>query len=283
MLEADSHQNTAEERQLQIEARYLQREAFDAHDFPAAGVNRTADYLELAALRNAQRRRHLNEVPDPLNEQFGELTERERQTLEAIGINRLNQNDQSGTPKPLLMPDIIEHSHETGASPNARQSDTNTTITSSASPAPQNYRQSESIQEYMRQRSLEHNPERNRTSARSFQPRRRSSVVISNTTTLERQAIQQRSTGESSRYDRLIRASTGQGRLATSRYDYLSPQTLESVRALIRDGVLDDEALARVEASVDSASSRPTWRSRRDLDGGVGTMGIGWSPDGRHL
>ena len=373
MSELEDAQNTVEERTLQIEARFLQqqREALDAHNFPAA-INRTADYLELAAQRTAQRRRHLDEGTDPSSEHFHELTERERQVMEAIGISRLQQNEQPGTGISQRMPYSVEYSHALGTSSTTRQSElSNTDTTSSATPPalPQNNRQMESIREYIRQRSLEHNLERTRTGTRSYQPRRRSSVVISNSNShnrpssshsssltpigqaaptlsrspsrlasnttnpnantnatlapptftstngdpwqtisdaitlsntapsdsvsahreheeartpgLERQSVQQRPPEALSRYDRLLRASNPQGHLTASRYDYLSPQTLDSVRALMRDGMLDDEAVARIEATASFV--RPAGRSRREIDGGVGTMGVGWSRDGRNL
>ena len=373
MSEMEDAENTPEEWQMQIETRFLQqqREALDAHNYPAA-INRTADYLELAAQRTAQRRRHLNDGTGSLSEHFGELSERERQALEAIGISRLQQSEQSGRGSSHRTPYSVAYSHALGTGSNTRQPELNSAnTTSSATPPalPQTYRQMESIREYIRQRSLEHNLERTRTSTRSYQPRRRSSVVISNahannqvssshsssltpigqatptlstspsrlasttantstntnstlapptftstngdpwqtisdamaptgttpsetvplrreqeearTPGLERPSLQPRPSEASSRYDRLLRASNPQGRLTASRYDYLSPQTLDSVRALMRDGVLDDEAMARIEATADLV--RPVWRSRRDIDGGVGTMGVGWSRDGRNL
>ena len=373
MSEMEDAQNTVEERNIQIEARFLQqqREALEAHNFPAA-INRTTDSLELTAQRTAQRRRHLDEGNDPLSEHFGELTERERQTIEAIGISRLQRNEQPGTGSSQRTPYSVDYSHAFGTGSTTRQSEpNNTNTTSSVTPQtlPQNYRQMESIREYIRQRSLEHNLERTRTGSRSYQPRRRSSVVISNSNShnrpssshssslrpigqaaptlsrspsrltsdtanpnansnatlapptftsligdpwqtisdamalpntapseavparreheeartpgLARQSVQQRPSEALSRYDRLLRASNPQGHLTASRYDYLSPQTLDSVRALMRDGMLDDEAVERIEANAPWI--RPSLRSRRDIDGGIGTMGVGWSRDGRNL
>ena len=334
IIDADMDEDTAEQRQMQIEARFLRQEARNHPDYPAA-INHTADYIELAARRNAQRPRHLHEETGPLIELHRELNEFERQTLEAVGRSRLALDEQPTT----------------------------------ASAAVQSSRQAENRREYFRQRGPEH-PDRIRTGTRSYQPRRRSSVVISNSNVhnqsssshpsnlapigtatptlsaspsrlvstatasvnnaattpptftatdgdpwqtisdamvptsaaptetsrlrheveetrsriLERQAFQQRPSEALSRYDRLLRASNPHGRLAASQNDYAvtTRQTLDSVRALARDGILDGEqlAMARMEPP---AGYRPAWRSRRELDGGVGTMGIGWSRDGRNL
>ena len=335
IIDADIDEDTAEQRQMQIEARFLRQEARNHPDYPAA-INHTAEYLELAARRTAQRRRHPHEDNDPVSEFHGELSEFERQALEAVGRSRLALDEQPTT----------------------------------ASAAVQSSRQAENRRESIRQRGLEHSDRTRTGGTRSYQPRRRSSVVISNTNVnnqpssshpsnlapigtatptlsaspsrlvstatasannaattpptftategdpwqtisdamvpsstaptgtsrlrrgfeetssrmLERQAFQQRPSEALSRYDRLLRASNPHGRLAASQNDYTTTarQTLDSVRALARDGILDGEqlAMARVEHM---AGHRPAWRSRRELDGGVGTMGIGWSRDGRNL
>ena len=378
MFDADIDEDTAEQRQLQIEARFLQqrREILDNRDSPAA-INRTADYLELAAQRTAQRRRQLHEGAESLGENYMELSEPERQALEAVGISRLPLNPQPSTGTSQRTPYSMNYSQGLGTNSSTRQPNpnpnpnpaTSTGPSTGASASAQTSRQADSIREYIRQRGLEH-LDRTRTGTRSYQPRRRSSVVISNTNAnnqsssshpsslapigtatptlsaspsrlasttvasdtntttapptfsatggdpwqtisdamapsgtaptetsrlrreyeeararvLERQAFQHRPSEQLSRYDRLLRSANPQGRLATSQNDYTaSPaQTLDSFRALARDGVIDGEqlAMARMETP---AAYRPGWRLRRDLDGGVATMGVGWSHDGRNL
>jgi len=375
MLDADVDEDTAEQRQMQIEARFLQREGLDHPDYPAA-INRTADYLELAARRTALRRRHLHEGTDALDENFMELSESERQTLEAVGRSRL----------PLTGSPSAGTAQRTPYSMNYSQTSTNRASNSTPTPNPnpttstgastgalastQSSRQADSIREYIRQRGLEH-LDRTRTGTRSYQPRRRSSVVISNTNAnnqsstshpsnlapigtatptlsaspsrlastmtasvsntaaipptfnavggdpwqtisdamapsgtapaetsrlrreyeearvrvLERQALQQHPPESLSRYDRLLRASNPQGRLAASQNDYNAnaAQTLDSVRALARGEVHDGEQLASSRMEAPAIYTRPMWRSRRDLDGGLSTMGVRWSHDGRNL
>ena len=240
----------------------------------------------------------------------------------------------------------------------ARTSETHAQSRSSSSSTPPPGRQ-ETIRDFIRQRSLEHNLERSRASARSYQPRRRSSVIISNTnhsnqyssshasslapigtatptlsaspsrlsstvadntssitnvqqptststngdpwqTISDVMAATNRSHGESSRlrrehddsrarllerqsvnrqseqlnrHDRLLRTSNPQ-RYRSTQYDYtINPQTLESARALIRDGVLNEDLIM---SRIERANVRP----RAD---GVYTMGIGWDAEGRNL
>lgn len=396
MIDADTDDNTTEQRQMQIEARFLRQEARDNPDYPAA-INRTADYLELAARRTAQRRRHLHDGNEALSEFYGELSESERQTIDAIGRSRLAPDEQLNAANPERAPHSMNYSQALGISADSRQSNSNAGTTpaisnggsTDASAGGQTSRQADSIREYIRQRGLE-SLDRTRTGTRSYQPRRRSSVVISNTNvnnqsssshpsslapigtatpTLsaspsrlastvtasasnpttnpptfsasggdpwqtisdamvpsstapaqtsrlrrefeetrsrilerqglhqqfeetrnrlsermpERQAAQQRSSDALSRYDRLLRASTPQTRLAVSQNEH-NPTTaqLDSLRALTREGILDGEqfVMGRIDTNT---IYRPAWRSRRELDAGVGTMGIGWSRDGRNL
>ena len=379
MLDADMDEDTAEQRQMQIEARFLQREGLEHPDYPAA-INRTADYLELAARRTAQRRRHLHEGTDELDENFMELSESERQTLEAVGRSRLPLTGSPSAGTPQRTPYSMNYSQALGTSstnrpsnstPNPNPNPANSTgVSAGALASTQSSRQADSIREYIRQRGLEH-LDRTRTGTRSYQPRRRSSVVISNTNVnnhsssshpsnlapigtatptlsaspsrlasttaasasntattpptfsatggdpwqtisdamapsgtaptetsrlrreyeearvrvLERQALQQRPPESLSRYDRLLRASNPQGRLAASQNEYNanSVQALDSARALARGEVLDGEQLTSGRMEVPAVYTRPMWRSRRDLDGGLSTMGVRWSHDGRNL
>lgn len=363
MVDADIDDDTAERRQMEIEARFLRQEARDNTDNPAA-INRTADYLELAARRTAARRRHAHlDGGSALDEFRGELSESERQTLEAVGRSRLPLDSQPSTGTSQRNPYSMTYSQA------ARQLNLGTSTGGTAGSA-QASRQADSIREYIRQRSLEHQPDRNRTGSRSYQPRRRSSVVISNTNVnnqsssshpsslapigtatptlsaspsrlpsttvpsssndttapptfsatggdpwqtisdamlptaqevmasaaapevtrhrldreyedarariLERHVLQQRPSSDSlNRHDQLLRGSN-------------ASQNFDSERALIalaREGALERNslALARIEARVEPDRYRPAWRSRRELDGGVRTMGVGWSRDGRNL
>ena len=352
----DAGDHIAEERQMEIQARFImhQREAVAAQNYPAT-ISHTADYLEAAAAQTARRRRILSEnqasVRDALAD-FSEdsaLTDRERQTLEAM-IGRTSSRDSDGTTTGSSQwnPYSMNYTYDANISPSARPSDTQGSLHAPSSGNPQSGRQ-ETIRDFIRQRSLEHNLERNRLGSRSLQPRRRSSVVISNSThnyqpssshpsslapigtatptlsaspsrlasaTSENNSSVQQPTftstngdpwqtisdamapassaiAESSRlrrerdesrarllerqsehfnrHDRLLRTSNPQ-RFRSTQYDYtINPQTLESARALIRDGVLNDDLVM---------GQRTHTRLRAD---GVHTMGIGWDVDGRNL
>lgn len=352
----DAGDHIAEERQMEIQARFImhQREALAAQNYPAT-ISHTADYLEAAAAQTARRRRILSEnqasVRDALAD-FSEdsaLTDRERQTLEAM-IGRTSSRDSDGTTTGSSQwnPYSMNYTYDANISPSARPSDIQGSLHSPSSGNPQSGRQ-ETIRDFIRQRSLEHNLERNRLGSRSLQPRRRSSVVISNsthnyqpssshpsslapigtatptlsaspsrlasTTSENTSSVQQptftstngdpwqtisdamapassaiaessrlrrerdesrarlleRQSEHFNRHDRLLRTSNPQ-RFRSTQYDYtINPQTLESARALIRDGGLNEDLVMGQRTHV---------RLRAD---GVHTMGIGWDADGRNL
>ena len=360
ILACDDTDRTAEERQMEIQARFImhQREALANQNYPAA-IGHTADYLEAAAAQSARRRRLLSEnqagVRDALSD-FSEdstLTERERQTLEAmIGRTSSRDSDGNSTGSPQWNPYSMNYTYGGEDAPRPRASDMHGSSHSPSSNTTSPGRQ-ENIRDFIRQRSLEHNLERNRLGSRSYQPRRRSSVVISNTnhnshsssshpqslapigtatptlsaspsrlasTTTENlsssrpptftstngdpwqtisdamappgpsnnespRARRERERDESrarfierqaeqfSRHDRLLRAANPQ-RFRSTQHDYaINPQMLDSARALIRDGVLNEEL---VMGRIERANVRPRAE-------GVHTMGIGWDAEGRSL
>ncbi|KAL8796406.1 MAG: hypothetical protein Q9195_001313 [Heterodermia aff. obscurata] len=339
---------TAEERQMEIQARFImrQREALAAQNYPAA-----IDYLEAAAAQSARRRRMIGETQAGTRDvlaDFNEdsfLTERERLTL--------SRDEDNVTGNSQWNPYSLNYAYGAETASSARPSSHSP---SSNTPPPG---RQENIRDFIRQRSLEHNLERNRPGSRPYQPRRRSSVVISNTnhnsqspsshpsnlapigagtptlsaspsrlastntesaaslhnnqqtlTTstdsdpwqtisdamapadptnaesshlrreydesrtrlLERQSLH-RPSDHLNRHDRLLRTSNPQ-RFRSAQYDYpMNPQTSDSARALIREGVLN-------EGLVMSGIERNSVRPRAD---GVFTMGIGWDTEGRHL
>lgn len=367
----DDDERAAEERQMEVSARFImhQRAALAAQNYPAA-ISHTADYLEAAAAQSARRRRILSEnqasVRDSLAD-FSEdntLSERERYTLDAmIGRTTASREpDRASTEFPQWAPYSMNYSRGNESTGLARSSDVHGSSQSSlttTSIVPPTGRQ-DSIRDYIRQRNLEHNIERNRAASNSYQPRRRSSVVVSSAShaphspshpsglapigtstptlstspsrlaststenassvatnqptvastngdpwqtisdvmapanaphvetsrlrrehdesrarVLERQAFHRQS-DHLNRHDRLLRISNPQ-RVRSTQYDYaIAPQTLESARALIREGVLDEEL---VMGRIDRANYRP----REDRAEGVHTMGIGWDAEGRNL
>ena len=171
----DSH-STAEQRVLEIEARFIQRhrEALEAQDHLAA-VNHAANFMELAAERRRIEREAREGGTAALREEHNSLTESERQMLDTIRMSRFRENEQERadaahqTPYSVnYVPTSADGLVDAGSSSNNSSSISQNT--------PQSSRGTGSIQDYMRQRSLD----RSRAGERTYQPRRRSSVVISN-------------------------------------------------------------------------------------------------------
>ena len=138
-VEVEEHDTTSEQRQLEIERRFVERhrEALEAQDQLAA-VIRTANNVELAAER---RRLERDATAAPAS--------RERQLIDSIGLQRLQGSHSISSEIPPAAPISVNYN------------------TSS----PQN-RSTASIHDFMRQR------EEYRLNDR---PRRRNSIVISNT------------------------------------------------------------------------------------------------------
>ena len=158
---SDLEEATLEQRQMEIEAILIRRhrDALEAQDSPVP-VSHGAEYIEFPTRRdNSHEARE--EEPSFAREEDVRLTEGERHVLNAIRTSRL--------PEHLATTFGINYNN-----PRAERS---------AEPAQtiaQNSfllnREIGSIHEYMRQRNLD----RNRNGERPYQPRRRSSVVISN-------------------------------------------------------------------------------------------------------
>lgn len=173
----ESHSDA--ERVLEIEARFVQRhrEALEAQDHLAA-VNHAANFMELAAERRRIEREAREGGTSALREELNSLTESERQMLDTIHMSRIQENEQERgdaahqTPfsvnySPTSAEGIVDAQLSLGSSNNSSSISQN---------ALQSSRGAGSIQDYMRQRSLD----RPRAGERTYQPRRRSSVVISN-------------------------------------------------------------------------------------------------------
>ena len=164
-VEVEDYNTTSEQRQLEIERRFLERhrEALEAQDQLAA-VSHTADYLELAA-----ERRRLEREVDATSRDLHALTESERQLVDSIGLRRpQGRNNDSSSTSPT---------GPTSVNYTPSRSTEAQTWTGLPSPTPSSNIQSRStasINEFMRLR----NWERARQSDRAYQPRRRSSVVI---------------------------------------------------------------------------------------------------------
>lgn len=164
----DLEEVTLEQRQMEIEAILIrrQRDAPEAQDFPGA-VNHDAEYVEFPT-----RRENLHEAredePYLAREEEIPLTEGERLVLNALRTTRIQGNDLGLSDHPPT-PFSINYSNLTAE----RSVEPAQSVTQNSFPL---NREIISIPEYARQRNLE----RNRNGDRSYQPRRRSSVVISN-------------------------------------------------------------------------------------------------------
>ena len=163
-IELQDQVNAQEQRQSEIEMQFLESpdEALSAQDHLAAVTN-IADYMEYAADRRQRERNGLNNEIQALRSDTHRLTDVERQMIDAIGLRRLSATNVD-PPTPTSV------NYSSGAN----------RFEPSSTPWNASGRQTASIAEYMRQRNLERPrplPER------STQPRRRNSIVISNSNT----------------------------------------------------------------------------------------------------
>ena len=165
-MEIEDYNTTSEQRQLEIERRFLERhrEALEAQDHLAA-VSHTADYLELAA----ERRRLEREALAATSRDLHAFTESERQLVDSIGLRRPQGSNNDSSSTSPTGPTSVNYTPSRNTEAQS--------WTGLPSPTPSSNIQSRStasINEFMRLR----NWERARQSDRAYQPRRRSSVVI---------------------------------------------------------------------------------------------------------
>ncbi|KAL8997580.1 MAG: hypothetical protein Q9169_003198 [Polycauliona sp. 2 TL-2023] len=175
VTDLEDGQTTSEQRQLQIERRFLQRhrDALNAQN-DLANVSHVADYIELSTARRRLQRDTAAEIPGERND----LTETERQMLDSIRISRAQENGHSslepGAPR-LVSIDYFNDQNPDSSEPRfnpqqpARSSNDSSASAQSA--------RADNTRDTMRRSHLD----RSRPVERgTYQPRRRSSVVISN-------------------------------------------------------------------------------------------------------
>ena len=203
-------QDTLQQRQSDIEQRFLQshREAMETQNYLAAMTN-TASHLDYTAERRQSETEMLNSEVQALAESANRLTESQRRVIESIGLRYAQANNASpsnSTIRPINVDSTAISSSRDGAtSVSSAQSPLATTLAanrlslrentegissntdnslssshSAYSPVgrEQQLHRTASIAEYVHQRNRERERERQRTIDR--QPRRRSSIVISN-------------------------------------------------------------------------------------------------------
>ena len=154
----EEYDTTSEQRQLEIERRFVERhrEALQAQDQLAA-VIRTTNNVELAAERRRTER-----------DAAAAQASRERQLIDSIGLRRLQGSHSISSSNLTTAPISVSYNSSSTGRTESRE----WRGPPSPSSNPQN-RSIASIHDFMRQR------ERSRLNDRSYQPRRRSSVVMS--------------------------------------------------------------------------------------------------------
>lgn len=310
--DVDASLSTAEQRELEIEARFM-REFLSGR---ADAVSHAADYMGL----QAERRRSLYGSGQRGMREASpyDLSEAERQILDSLRQTRERVLERERAEAASQSPFSVNYLTSGSTTRNSRDSDD---VLSSSLSIPQDARSTTSLREYMRERNLE----RTRThNDRSYQPRRRSSVVISNSNTSSNAPSSSSSTlapiGTGAPY---LSASPSRLPATTAVASSLDPwQTI----SLAMSAVLPSDLAARVRR--DQLQAIGTMRSQRsglsaesydgardggatgegDVDryeveiprrlaalttqngasgsrGGAGlkTMGLGWSGDGRNM
>ncbi|KAL8952268.1 MAG: hypothetical protein Q9222_001799 [Ikaeria aurantiellina] len=175
LTELSRNQNISEDAQLETERRFLQhqREAVDAQR-DLANVSQVAEYIELSAAR-----RRLQRDSAASTGEYDHLTENERQMLDSIRTDDSQENNNSdpvhdSQHRPFSV--NYPRDHVPDPSENRLRTQLPTPSSNSSSSSAQLARL-DSMRDSMRRNHLD----RARTADRStYQPRRRSSVVISN-------------------------------------------------------------------------------------------------------
>ena len=173
LVDVDDEYTAAEQRELEIEARFIQRhrEALDAQDHLAA-VSHAADYMELAAERRRLQRDSDDAVRSPiLDTSLHGLSEGERQVLESLRIERQRHAERGlGTQESNDHPFSVHYLQPS----RTRDGEFPSAISAAATYTTR-------IQQYIQERNFERNSERAPPpNLRAYEPRRRSSVVMSN-------------------------------------------------------------------------------------------------------
>lgn len=171
VVDLDDGHSTAEQRELEIERRFLQRqrEALNAQN-DLSSVGHVADYIEFSAAR-----RRLQRDTAPIPGEFNDLTDSERQMLDSLRSNNFQGNLNPDTQRDLRRPFSVSYLHDQNLGPPEAH------IRAHSPPSSSGERVSAQLARLSRMRDASRgdHPERSRTYDRgSYQPRRRSSMVI---------------------------------------------------------------------------------------------------------
>ncbi|KAL8735216.1 MAG: hypothetical protein Q9166_001092 [cf. Caloplaca sp. 2 TL-2023] len=172
-------QTTSEQRQLEIERRFLQRhrEALNAQN-DLANVSHVADYIELSAARRRLQRDTAAAIPG----EFNDLTENERQMLDSIRTSTSRENDRPNLEHDSQRPFSRNYFNDQNPDPSEPRFNPQIPALPPSSPsASAQLARLDSMRDSMRDTMRRNHLDRSRTAERgTYQPRRRSSVVISN-------------------------------------------------------------------------------------------------------
>lgn len=311
LLDVDATLTTSEQRELEIEARFMRGILSGRAD----AVNHAAEYMDL---QDERRRSLYGSGQQGARESSPyDLSEAERQTLDSLRQTPERVPERERADTATQSPFSVNYLPSGSTSRANRDSDD---VLLNSLPTPQGARTT-SLREYMRERNLE----RTRThNDRSFQPRRRSSVVISNSNANSNTPSSSSSTlapiGTGASY---FSASAARVPATTTVPSSLDPwQTLSL--AMSAGSTPDLAARVRRDQLQASATMRPQRTGHRDEphdrardmrvsgegdvdryevevprrlatlgalgraagsrgDAGLGTMGLGWSEDGRKM
>ena len=305
-------------RALTTEARFVRqyREARDAQDDDAA-VNYATDYIEASAERRRLQREARARGPSNPETTSQGLTDRERQLLDTLRTSRERMNERERAEAQQQSPFSINHLPPPRTarlvSNNSAYDEYMATMGHPTTSSATNSRASATLRDYIRERNLE----RSRTGDRTHQPRRRSSIVISNSNANESTTS-------------LLGSRTGPSEFTVSPSRLTDAPTptasssdpWQTIEAAMQSGPLPDAGArlrrereaaieinferrqhqwARMEVtrnqrirqlydgggegldSYEADHSRPARYRNQDADAGLGTMGLGWSEDGRLL
>lgn len=179
VTDLEDGQTTSEQRQLEIERRFLQRhrEALNAQN-DLANVSHVADYIEFSAAR-----RRLQRDTGPIAGEFNDLTDSERQMLDSIRTSRSQENANTDLEHDNQGPFSVSYLHDQGSDSPETQLHTGSSANSPSASA--QLARLESMRDTMRRSHLD----RSRVADRgTYQPRRRSSVVISSSNSTSNQS-----------------------------------------------------------------------------------------------
>ena len=270
----DGQGTTSEQRQLEVEARFVQRhrEALNAQDHLAA-VSHAADYMELAAAR-----RRLEREAGRTPGEFNDLTESERQMLDAIRTSRLPETEyarsETGQPNPFSVNYLQVQASDTPPVRLQAGAEAAETTPNNSNPNFQ-HSQIDGMREFARRGHFD----RSRTIDRgTYQPRRRSSVVISSSSTAFSQSSTPQTSGLAPISTSASTLSASPSRLASTATSGANVEGSNSIATHESENAWQtiSEALVhtRADTQLETASDRLRRQRREERDRDIPSTGV---------